>query len=247
MPAERRESEKSQPPPLAQASSLCDGALAKLQSLRRDIEANISTLVAISDLLSDPSMREVGQQRSRTTDAAIERSRAALETLQSVDVNSTVEPIARQVARVLAILYAFKKAEAAKPRRRPKAPKQVPKDIINRRAAPRAVINAEIGFQSDTNFYTGFSEDISTGGIFLSTFDIRPMGSSLNVNFTLPGGHFISVDGEVRWVREYNELSPDVSPGMGVQFKNLSADDRDAIDAFIQQRSTLFFDDNMNE
>ena len=94
-----------------------------------------------------------------------------------------------------------------------------------------------------TNFFTGFSQDISTGGIFIATFDILAMGARLNVNFTVPGGPVLSVDGVVRWVREYNETTPDVEPGMGVQFEGLNADDQGAINKFMEQNPPIFFDD----
>ena len=113
--------------------------------------------------------------------------------------------------------------------------------LHERRTAQRISIDADVGFQSETNFFTGFTEDISSGGLFIATYDIRDIGSDLTINFTLPDGQPICAEGKVRWVRDYNETSPDVSPGMGVQFDNLSIDDQSAIHRFIEERPPLFY------
>ncbi len=247
---------------------MLETALEALRTARKDIDTNINAVSAVHRLT------RVASQAGRRGDpsklsAAIKRSGQALEYLQSGDLGVKMEEIARLVAKGLAIMYAVERAERAaleraraekaraEKARAGKVPpegsrtvkkepalRRVPRHIAERRRAPRAAVEAEIGFQSDTNFYTGLSEDISTGGLFLATFNLRPIGSVLNVNFTLPGGHFISVDGIVRWVREYNELNSDASPGMGIQFENLGASEKDAIDAFIQQRTTLFYEDD---
>jgi uncharacterized protein (TIGR02266 family) len=245
MPSEIERSRDSSPPapPTAQAEDLLDAALDQLKALGRNIDDNVSHMMAIKKSLSDlreKSPTEPGFVKGASK--AIDHSRAALESLQSVSSETNLEEAARSVARTLAILHAFSKAAESKAPPRPTEPIPIPKHIVERRAAPRATIEAEIGFQSDTNFFTGFSEDISTGGLFLATFDLRPIGSRLNVNFTMPGGHFISVDGYVRWVREYNELNPEVTPGMGIQFENLHPQDKEAIDSFIHQRGPLFYD-----
>ena len=53
------------------------------------------------------------------------------------------------------------------------------------------------------------------------------MGAKVNVNFSLHYGPVFSVDGTVRWLREFNEFTPDVVPGMGIQFDNLTDDEVD--------------------
>lgn len=244
MPRESQERRESTAPmPLIQAAMMIDVALRQLQALKSDIDNNVEAISDLKGFMKNSANHgELGRSPAGIK-VAIDRSRTALERLQSVEVGPRMDESARQVAKGLAILYAV--SSAAMPKREAKPapePRAVPKHIVERRTAPRAQVEAEIGFQSDTNFYTGFTEDISTGGIFLSTFDLKAIGSVINVNFTLPGGHFISVDGVVRWLREYNELNPDMSPGMGIQFENLAPNDKDAIEAFIKQRSTLFYD-----
>ncbi|MCP4679169.1 MAG: TIGR02266 family protein [Deltaproteobacteria bacterium] len=111
-----------------------------------------------------------------------------------------------------------------------------------RRSFIRRSIEVDIGIHSDTNFFTGFSQDISSGGIFFATYDILSLGTEVNVNFRLPNGPVLSLNGIVRWVREYNEIAQDIEPGMGIEFNNLSPDDRQAINLFISQHPPIFYD-----
>ncbi len=149
------------------------------------------------------------------------------------------------IAKILALLYPISKVQERQSIQLDAPPAlmgdHLPHDA--RRSVQRVAIDAYIGFQSETNFYTGFSEDISTGGIFIDTFDLRPIGSKMVVNFTLPDGHLVSATGIVRWVREYNETAQESEPGMGVQFDGLSDDDKVRIESYLTQREPIFYDD----
>jgi uncharacterized protein (TIGR02266 family) len=112
-----------------------------------------------------------------------------------------------------------------------------------RRVEVRREAEVEIGVQSDTNFYTGFSCDISSGGIFVATYDVPAIGTAVNVNFRLPGGPLMSLDGVVRWVRDLDPRDPDVVPGMGVAFAALDEAQSRAINAFLAVRPPIFFED----
>jgi uncharacterized protein (TIGR02266 family) len=112
-----------------------------------------------------------------------------------------------------------------------------------RRIAVRREAEVEIGIQSDTNFYTGFSCDISSGGIFVATYDVPAIGTEVNVNFQLPGGPVMSLDGAVRWVRDLDPRDPDVVPGMGVAFHALAPAQARAINAFLAVRQPIFYED----
>jgi uncharacterized protein (TIGR02266 family) len=126
----------------------------------------------------------------------------------------------------------------------PMQPSQPPPQIDHHpdRNASRHACEVDIGFQSDTNFYAGFSEDISEGGLFVSTYDFKTIGSEIDVNFTLPSGHTVMAQGVVRWIRELNPLHPDQLPGMGVQFTNLTEIDKKAIQEFLGLRTPMFYD-----
>ncbi len=111
------------------------------------------------------------------------------------------------------------------------------------RESPRVDVEAEVTFSSEENFYQGFSENISEGGLFLITFATRRCGEVITVRFSLPGiERPIEARAEVRWLR-----SPDwergVNPGIGVRFIDLSDADREAIERFAARREPLFYDD----
>lgn len=115
----------------------------------------------------------------------------------------------------------------------------------NRRKFERAFLQSEVNFASDNNFYTGFSEDVSEGGLFIATYDLKPLGSHVDLEFTLPDGHVVKVDGVVRWVRDtVNAVDADHEPpGMGIQFDSLSEEDHEAITFFVEARAPLFYED----
>ena len=115
--------------------------------------------------------------------------------------------------------------------------------IHERRSSPRAFLQAEITFESDSNFFTGFAEDISDGGLFLSTYDLKPVGTLVEVEFCLPTGHLVRAVGEVRWLRDPREEVAGIPPGMGLSFHDLHPVDRQAIAEFIAARAPLFYDD----
>jgi uncharacterized protein (TIGR02266 family) len=112
----------------------------------------------------------------------------------------------------------------------------------DRRTAPRKELHAEIGFRSDTNFYVGFTEDISEGGLFVATHMLRPVGEELELCFTLPNGHEVKLAGVVRWLRDPYDYSDEARPGMGVQFREVRGDDLAMIREFVALRDPMFFE-----
>lgn len=114
----------------------------------------------------------------------------------------------------------------------------------DQRLFPRADYRVEVTLESESNFYNGFTENISAGGLFVATYDTREIGDRLTMELTLPGREEpISVHGEVRWIRELNPLTPDVTPGMGVRFIDISDEAVAAIERFAKEKDPLFFDD----
>ena len=104
-------------------------------------------------------------------------------------------------------------------------------------------INTMLNITSDHQFYNGFSENIEEGGIFVATFDPKPVGAKVVVNFKLPGGIPVTAQGVVQFVREYNSLTPDTAPGMGVKFTSLLKRDKQAIEAYLKKRAPMFYDE----
>ncbi|MCA9671252.1 MAG: TIGR02266 family protein [Myxococcales bacterium] len=111
------------------------------------------------------------------------------------------------------------------------------------RTSKRFPLKVEVDYGSEHNFYTGFLENISSGGLFIATHQLRDIGDVLDVQFTVPGlSRPITATVKVRWLREYNPSS-DAPPGMGCQFGPLEPDAKAAIELFLKHRDPLFFDD----
>jgi uncharacterized protein (TIGR02266 family) len=112
----------------------------------------------------------------------------------------------------------------------------------SQRRHDRAELAVEVTLEGDHNFFVGFSENVSEGGLFVATHSLREIGSVIRLTFQLPDRvHPIEVDAVVRWVRLFNETS-DVPPGLGLQFVDLSDEDAFAIRTFVERRAPLFWD-----
>lgn len=111
-----------------------------------------------------------------------------------------------------------------------------------RREHSRFHVDLDVTVGSDHNFYAGFAENLSSGGVFIATHKLKPVGSKIELTINLPDGVQLRADGEVRWIRVFNELS-DTPPGMGVKFTNLAGASVAVIQSFLEHRDPLFFDD----
>jgi uncharacterized protein (TIGR02266 family) len=109
-----------------------------------------------------------------------------------------------------------------------------------RRASGRTVLEVDVGYVSESNFYAGLSMDISAGGLFVATKAPIPVGTAVTLAFMLPGGHTVTTAGAVRWVREPGD--DDTVPGMGVAFQALSEVDARAIQQFAHRRAPMYHD-----
>jgi uncharacterized protein (TIGR02266 family) len=104
----------------------------------------------------------------------------------------------------------------------------------------RVFVEVEIGMTSESNFYTGLSLDVSTGGVFVATYEPARTGTFMALYFVLPNGYVVNAEGVVRWTRS---ASGDAPPGMGVAFTSISQESLAQIGAFCASRAPLYFDD----
>ncbi len=111
------------------------------------------------------------------------------------------------------------------------------------RGSPRVVLQAAVDYASATNLYTGFTTNISEGGLFIATVERMPIGTHVDLCLQLPTGQLVRALGEVRWFREYNDTTPQVYPGMGVRFLGLSQTDQIVLHQFVAEREPMFFPD----
>lgn len=128
---------------------------------------------------------------------------------------------------------------AAEPSIVPAAP-ETP-EAPEHRNSTRVSVAVDIHLASDSHFFSGLSGDISEGGVFLSTYRPLRVGSSVDIEFSLPGSDAtVHARGQVRWLREH---SADQPRGVGIAFENLSAEDRERIHEFCSMRPPLYYED----
>jgi len=111
------------------------------------------------------------------------------------------------------------------------------------RGSSRIPMQTQVDMSSDSNVFTGFSTNLSEGGVFVATVNLLPVGTPVDLTFTLPGNTRITVKGEVRWTREIDDRVPDVFPGVGVRFVELGMDAAQALHRFVAEREPLFYPD----
>ena len=134
---------------------------------------------------------------------------------------------------------------AAKPRTvgQPLGKMSAPISVAPGRGSARVPMQTQVDLSSDSNVFTGFSTNLSEGGVFVATVNLLPVGTPVDLTFTLPGNTRITVKGEVRWTREIDDRVPDVFPGVGVRFVELGVDAAQALHRFVAAREPLFFPD----
>jgi len=111
---------------------------------------------------------------------------------------------------------------------------------LRRLDTERVDVNFEVDMYSESNFFTGFSENISDGGIFVATYTDRRVGEMLVLEMRLAGvERKLRAIVEVRWLRAH---SPDggTPPGFGAAFVKITDDDRALVEQFVEHRRPLF-------
>ncbi|MSQ02332.1 MAG: hypothetical protein EXR71_10655 [Myxococcales bacterium] len=92
---------------------------------------------------------------------------------------------------------------------------RTPADPEENRAAPRRLLEAQISASSQSNFYCGFTEDISEGGVFVAMSPPPPIGELVQLSVRVGANQPVTAIGEVRWHR--TDCDGNLC-GAGVQF-----------------------------
>lgn len=115
-------------------------------------------------------------------------------------------------------------------------------EASQRREHQRFGVDLDVSLGSEHNFYSGFAENLSAGGVFVATHQLRPVGEKVEVCIHLPDGSEVRAMSEVRWVRTFN-IESDMPPGLGLRFTELDERSNAAVERFLKQREPLFYDD----
>jgi len=208
------------------------------------VEAIATSMSALYPLAHVPSMPPAAAQAAHAAYAAT--------AIGHVPPHAAVPSFGAAPATQPQTAYAHHAQPAAAQPAAQQAPAAQPAPRTSRTSGPppaptpangRAGVEANIGATTESNFFVGFSGEISEGGVFLATYEVLPVRSSVEVLVTLPGGFEFKVNGWVRYVRDPFDFSADSDPGMGIQFENLNAHDRELIMRFIRKRAPTFYDD----
>ena len=83
------------------------------------------------------------------------------------------------------------------------------------RLAIRHLLEIEVAIECEGTKRVGFTENMSTGGVFVATYLSAAQGSKVVVALTMKGGETVKLAGEARWQRP---SSSERWPGVGVKF-----------------------------
>ncbi|MGV3625642.1 MAG: TIGR02266 family protein [Archangium sp.] len=223
----RREALEAREAVNARLRSMLDTTASALKKLEEELEGRKEDVKPAAP----PGLRAVSKKNS-PKDLGL--AAHLLDAMENREVAEIDEPLSSAPTASLRVLAPPPPVETISP-----IPSPAPTPVV--RVSPRVKMNAQVDFGSESNFYTGFSSNISEGGLFVTTVKLLPLGTEVELGFSLPSGERIDTRAVVRWLRESNEVMPEMLDGMGLQFIDLPPEARTAIEQFVEQRDPLFF------
>lgn len=224
---------------LQQTPDLPDDVLSVTQHIAEAVSALFEAEKATSEPDGKGSVRHAMGSLSQTMallqDVRSEHQGIGVATKALAQVMSELFPLSNAPSQRPSAPPGFEDASAPQAPAAPTPASEPPRE--------RQHMEANVGATTQSNFFVGFSGEISEGGIFIATYNVLPKGTSADVLITLPGGYETRVKGTVRFVRDPMDFSMDTEPGMGVQFDSLDPQSRELILRFVRKRPPMFFDD----
>ena len=102
----------------------------------------------------------------------------------------------------------------------------------DRRRTGRTGVTVRIDYATVDEMFSEFTRDINEGGLFIETEKPHQPGTEVSMQFRLPGGgEVLHTIGRVVRVSSGDVDSP---PGMGIEFDELTDDDRLVIDRIVR-------------
>ena len=106
----------------------------------------------------------------------------------------------------------------------------------DRRRALRAGVTVRIDYSTVDELFSEFTRDINEGGLFIETEKPHQPGTEVAMQFHLPGSQeVLQTVGRVVRVSRGDVGTP---PGMGIEFDELTPDDRSKIDRIVRSLRT---------
>jgi hypothetical protein len=136
-------------------------------------------------------------------------------------------------------------APVAQPQPQPQRPATAQRPAGPAARTDPALVAAELGAHSQTNFYKGLSGNdiIDHGGLFVSTYKLPKIGQPVRLKVSLPGGYEFEANAVVRWCREQSDAGNDAPPGFGAQFVEITPEARQLVYRYVRNREPMFHDD----
>lgn len=106
----------------------------------------------------------------------------------------------------------------------------------DRRRAGRAGVTVRIDYATVDEMFSEFTRDINAGGLFIETEKPHQPGTEVSMQFHLPGSkEVLRTIGRVVRVSSGDVGTP---AGMGIEFDELTSDDRAKIDLIVRALRT---------
>ncbi len=105
---------------------------------------------------------------------------------------------------------------------------------VDRRTDVRRTINHE--FASVEQFINEYVMNLSRSGVFIKSEDPLPIGTQVNLRFTVILDDLETIEGIGEVVRRVEPGTPGHAPGMGVVFVELTQYSRDLIERILVKR-----------
>jgi uncharacterized protein (TIGR02266 family) len=107
-----------------------------------------------------------------------------------------------------------------------------------RRNNQRFQVDLELTLQSESTIWLGQAENVSDGGVFVASKELKPIGTEVEVTLKLPGNLLpIWAVGVVCWIRDTSGKD-DTPLGMGIQFRLIADDALRRIRDFVRERQS---------
>jgi len=105
-----------------------------------------------------------------------------------------------------------------------------------RRNAQRFQVELELSLQSESTIWIGQAANVSDGGVFVATKELKPIGTEVELTIRLPGNLMpVWTLGVVCWIRETSS-NAHAPLGMGIQFRLITDEALRRVRDFVRQR-----------
>ncbi len=101
----------------------------------------------------------------------------------------------------------------------------------DRRRSNRADLVVRVDYQTVDELFSDFARNVNEGGIFVESDPPHDVGTTVDLQFKLPGGEPLRVKGTVVRVTSGGD---GLAPGMGIEFENLDGAARQRIDDLVR-------------